>query len=82
VSGPNGIKFGPRRIAVGPDDNLWFTEIGGDRIGRVPAAGRITEFRKGIARGAAPNGITAGPEDNLWFTEAGRARVAKAVPST
>ena len=31
-------------IAAGPDGNLWFTEIYGNRIGRITTTGTITEF--------------------------------------
>ena len=36
---------GPCAIASGPDGNLWFTELAGDRIGQMtPAGTMITEF--------------------------------------
>jgi len=60
---------GPGGIAAGPDGNLWFTEAGGDRIGRITPAGVVTEFGAGITSGSEPAGITAGPDGNLWFTE-------------
>src|SRR6266581_2989335 len=34
----------PIGIAAGPDGNLWFTEGGGNKIGRITTAGAITEF--------------------------------------
>jgi virginiamycin B lyase len=54
---------------VGPDGNIWFTEIGGNKIGRISPAGVITEFSNGLAAGSIPGGITAGPDGALWFTE-------------
>lgn len=34
----------PGDIAVGPDKNLWFTELAGNRIGRLTPSGIVTEF--------------------------------------
>jgi len=64
--GRDGI---PRRITVGPDGNLWFTETNFNKIGRITPAGGITEFTIPTAS-SFPFGITAGPDGNLWFTEA------------
>jgi streptogramin lyase len=55
-------------ITSGPDGNLWFTEHGGNRIGRITPSGSIREFSLPTP-GSAPQGITAGPNGNLWFTE-------------
>jgi streptogramin lyase len=55
----------PFSITAGPDGNIWFTETGGNKIGRISLAGTITEF----SAPGAPGGITAGPDGALWFTE-------------
>lgn len=34
----------PSSLASGPDGNLWFTEYGTNKIGRITPAGAITEF--------------------------------------
>ena len=34
----------PIYIAAGPDGNMWFTELTGNNIGRVTAAGDVKEF--------------------------------------
>jgi streptogramin lyase len=34
----------PVRTAAGPDGAIWFTELFGNRIGRITTAGAITEF--------------------------------------
>ena len=59
---------GPTITTTGPDGAVWFTERGGDGIGRITMDGQVTEFRAGITGGAAPNDITSGPDGNLWFT--------------
>ena len=70
----------------GPDNNFWFTEADGGRIGRITPAGAITEFSTGIPSGSRPNGIAAGPaaDGSLWFTlssgnQIGRITTAGAV---
>jgi streptogramin lyase len=54
-------------ITVGPDGALWFTEAATHKIGRITAAGQITEYL--LPTGGAPQDITRGPDGNLWFTE-------------
>ena len=44
----------PTHITAGPDGNLWFTEYGHDRIGRITTTGVVTEFSAGITAGAHP----------------------------
>ena len=58
----------PHGITMGPDGNLWFTEIQANKIGRITTAGAITEFVLPTAD-SQPHDITAGPDGNLWFTE-------------
>lgn len=58
----------PRNITAGPDGALWFTENGGNKIGRITTGGMITETSIPTAF-SAPVGITAGPDGALWFTE-------------
>jgi streptogramin lyase len=48
----------PNDLTVGPDNNLWFTEYNGNRIGRITVDGQITEFDL-PNRNSAPFGIRA-----------------------
>ena len=67
---------GLRGITAGPDGNLWFTQAGSDKIGRISPAGVITEFTvPGV--GSQPSGIVVGPDGNLWFTEAGSDQIGR-----
>ena len=61
---------GATDITAGPDGNLWFTENGANKIGRITPAGVITEFTLSVPE-AKPFGITSGPDGNLWFTTEG-----------
>ncbi len=62
----------PYSIVAAPDGNLWFTEAGTNRIGRITTAGTITEYWQGIVAGDGPNAqdgaITVGSDNNVWFT--------------
>jgi virginiamycin B lyase len=73
----------PNEIIVGPDGNLWFTEISGNRIGRITPVGTIVEFPLPASSGM-PSGITAGPDGNIWFTEVGYfyfGKIARITPA-
>jgi virginiamycin B lyase len=66
----------PFEIVTGPDGALWFTELAGNKIGRVTTAGVITEFAV-PTNGGQPTGIVAGPDGALWFTEAGASKIGR-----
>ncbi len=71
----------PLDITAGPDGNLWFTEKGRNRIGRITPLGVVTEFSEGITALAGLTGITAGPDGNLWFTEIDGNRIGRITPA-
>src|SRR5262249_35001296 len=62
----------PWEIVGGPDGNIWFTELFGQKIGRITPAGVFTEFP---VPHSSPAGITAGPDGFLWFSYLGTAEV-------
>jgi virginiamycin B lyase len=82
---PQGTE--PTALALGPDGNLWFTAVRGERasehvatpgiglIGRLTPAGQLSLFRI-PGRGAEPDAIAAGPEGRLWFLQADSLAVA------
>ncbi|MGO9876123.1 MAG: hypothetical protein ACLPVY_20300 [Acidimicrobiia bacterium] len=62
----NANISGPSGIAVGSDGALWFVNETNNSVGRITAAGTITDtFDASIS---SPTGITAGPDGALWFT--------------
>jgi len=75
----------PNGITTGPDGNMWFTEAGANKIGRILAGGdgvgSITQFRLPQLFSDPGPGITAGPDGNLWFTEPNGNRIGQIVPS-
>jgi streptogramin lyase len=58
----------PLNITTGPDGNLWFTESGAAKIGRITTDGIVTEFAL-ADRSSRPVGITPGPDGNVWFAD-------------
>ncbi|MBT2446580.1 DUF11 domain-containing protein [Streptomyces sp. ISL-43] len=66
----------PTGIAAGPDGALWFTEFGGEKIGRITTAGAISEYPIPTTSGQ-PEEITAGPDDSLWFTERNSGKIGR-----
>lgn len=54
-------------IVAGSDGNLWFTDAGQNKVGRLTASGDITEFEL-PANGGGPYAITSGPDGNIWIT--------------
>ncbi len=73
------VPAAPWLIAAGPDGNLWFTEFGANKIGKITPAGVVTEYGIPTAN-SQPFGITAGPDGNLWFTELNANRIGKITP--
>ena len=74
------INAAPTEITSGPDGNLWFTDGGANKIGRMTRTGVITEFSIPTPN-AGPFGITSGPDGNLWFTEESRGAIGRCTTS-
>ena len=66
----------PEMIVQGPDGALWFPEFGGNKIGRITAAGTFTEYVIPTA-GSGPFGIVVGPDGALWFTEYNAGKIGR-----
>jgi virginiamycin B lyase len=58
----------PQGIVVGPDGNLWVTEVIKHQIFRVTPGGEMTAFPVPGEGVGVLQGITSGPDGNLWFT--------------
>ncbi len=65
----------PESIVAGPDGNIWFAEVGADKIGRLnpgstpPSSAVITLFTPPVS-GTLGN-IVVGPDGNLWIGSRG-----------
>lgn len=71
----------PTAIVAGRDGALWFTETGGDRIGRITTDGAVREFAIPTPRSGSA-GIAVGPDGAIWFTEAYGAALGRLDPAT
>jgi len=60
-------QHSPYAIAIGPDNNIWFTEYQGDRIGMLTPMGEVMRFP--IAPDGIAERLTGGPDAALWFTD-------------
>lgn len=59
----------PEALTLGPDGNMWFTEVGRvNQIGRIALDGTLLGETP-LAANSLPASITVGPDGNLWFTE-------------
>ncbi len=54
-------------MVLGPDGEIWFSDMGTRSIGTIATNGTITEYP--LAMGAIPTNITVGPDGNLWFSD-------------
>jgi streptogramin lyase len=59
---------GPHGIAAGSDGALWFTEMRGDRIGRITTGGEVSTYSLRTVE-AGPTVIAAGPDSAFWSRE-------------
>ena len=67
-------------FTVGPDGNLWFTDVGASAVGRMTPAGDVTEFPTPTAD-SSPDGIVKGADGSLWFTEFNADKIGKITTS-
>jgi streptogramin lyase len=73
----------PTRLVVGSDGNLWFTEVGTSKIGKMAMVAStgitvgqlLNEYT--LKTSAVPTGIALGPDCNIWFSEAGTDSIGK-----
>jgi virginiamycin B lyase len=61
---------------AGPDGNIWFTEWGTGKIGRIGTGGGFEEYEIGNPN-AGPAGITVGADRNLYFSMEGPSAIGK-----
>ena len=73
----------PLGITSGPDGNLWFTELNGNKVGKVvpgtfPAAGSIVECGPLPSANSGPVDVIsdASTPNKVWFDEFGTGKIA------
>lgn len=67
---PEGTR--PRRIAVTPDDLVWYTDYARGYLGRLdPQNGQLTEWPSPAGKKSAPYGMAATADGQVWYSETG-----------
>lgn len=67
---PEGAR--PRRIAVGRDDIVWYTDFPRGILGRLDLKTRqVREFASPGGRASLPYGITTTADGAVWYSESG-----------
>jgi virginiamycin B lyase len=69
----------PTSITAGPDNAMWFTQAGTNRIGRVDLSGVMTQYAIPTPD-AHPSSIVTGPDGALWFTEVTPNKIGRLQP--
>jgi virginiamycin B lyase len=64
LSTPNSYPFG---ITLDKNQNVWFTELEGNKIGEITASGTLSELSVPISN-SEPSGIVIDPLERAWFT--------------
>jgi virginiamycin B lyase len=59
---------GTTGISIGPDNNIWFTEMGANVIGRMTPRGKLRQYPI-PTKDSEPLGIVSDKHAYLWFTE-------------
>jgi virginiamycin B lyase len=67
---------------VDSKDNVWFTVIVGDMIGKWDRQTGKSTVWKVPTQGAAPYGLTLDKDENVWFAEFRRCKIGKFDPRT
>jgi streptogramin lyase len=83
---PGLSLYGVGDLTRGPDGDVWFLAGAGagistapSAIGRVDAAGEITEFRYGLPPGSEPDDLTVAG-GRIWFVDSSLERIGWIVP--
>ena len=63
---------GRRRIAVAPDDTVYYTDYARGMLGRLqPATRKVEEFPSPGGSDSRPYAIAAAPNGAIWYCETG-----------
>jgi serine protease len=68
----------PTYLTRGPDGAVWYTLYFADRIGRIDATGRTTEFP--VTPFSGPFDIATGRDGNVWFTLQDAGKIGRMTP--
>lgn len=76
------IESGPTSIHIGNEGDVWFTERGGNKIGRLhPETGKLTEYDIPTPMSVA-TGITVDGDGLVWYASKMASKVGMLNPKT
>ena len=70
----------PQAIVLGPDGNVWVTEVIKHQIFRITPEGKATAFRVPGEQVGVLQGIAPGPDGNIWFTSREENAIRRIAP--
>jgi len=69
---------GPWGMAPGLNGSVWFTDLDGNRVGRLDSNGGLIQYELGADRG--PTAIAAAPDGGAWFTNFDNGTIGRITP--
>ncbi len=78
---PPTANSAPYGLAIDSSGNIWFTEISGNKIGKLTPPSTFQEFSVPTAN-AYPYGMAIDASGNIWFAEFNVHKIGKLNPST
>ncbi|MBA3563262.1 MAG: lyase [Gammaproteobacteria bacterium] len=72
----------PHTLALGPEEDIWFTVQGGNFVGRFDRRGGKIDLIEVPTIGARPYGIVVADDGRPWFTEFGSNKLGTVDPET
>ncbi len=74
---PLGAGSNPYGIASGPENTLWFTQRGTNKIAKRTQDGALSEYPIPTVANIVPMGITAGPNGKMYFVQYSGNKIGK-----
>jgi virginiamycin B lyase len=71
-----GVGAATGDITGGPNDSVWFTEPGANRIGRLAADGTVAHFDVPTLDSGL-GAVALGPDASIWFTETNTGKIGR-----
>ena len=65
-----------QQLVPGPDGDIWFTDTGLNKIGRITSSGAVTYYDVPTAS-AGLQGIAPGSDNALWFAESNANKIGR-----